>query len=124
MGRGNLVAGVCAVSLLALAPARRAEAASFGLHRYDVGGEILAARAVDVDGDGRLDLVAIVERRPEGGAARHDVVVLKTPKEPHGLAYYGDADVVRLACDGEESGERAEAGAVAVGRFGANGEVL
>src|SRR5436190_10468345 len=107
MGRGNLVAGVCAVSLLALSPARRAEAASFGLHRYDIGGKILAARAVDVDGDGRLDLVAIVERRPEGGTARHDVLVLKTPQEPHGLAYYGDADVVRMPCDGEDAGARA-----------------
>jgi hypothetical protein len=124
MGRGRLLFAVGAASLLGLAAPRGAEAGPFGLHKLDLGGRILAARAIDVNGDGRLDLVAIVERRPEGGAARHDVVVLTTPKEAHGLAYYADADVVRMPCDGPEAGARAEAGALAVGKFGAAGEVL
>ena len=124
MGRGRLVLAVWTASLVGVAAPRGAEAASFGLHKLDLGGKVLAARAIDVNADGRLDLVAIVERRPEGGAARHDVVVLTTPQEPHGIAYYGAADVVRLPCDGADAGIRASSGALAVGRFGTKGEVL
>jgi hypothetical protein len=126
MGRGNPVLRAGAALLVALAVPSAGEAAEFGLHKFDIGGKVLSARAIDVNADGRLDLVLIVERRPEGGAAQHDLVLLTTPKTANGLAYYGKQDVVRLPCDGEQAGYRAYAGAVALGRFGtkAHGETL
>ena len=123
MGRGNPVLRAGAALFVALAAPSAAKAAEFGLHKFDTGGKVLSARAIDVNADGRLDLVLIVERRPDGGGAQHDLLVLKTPKAANGLAYYAKEDVVRLPCDGEEAGYRAWAGAVAIGRFGHKGEV-
>lgn len=110
-------AAIAALLLLA----RAAEAKpSFGLYRFDPQGKVRAVRAIDANGDGRLDLVAIVERPREGQTPATEILVLRTPAKPAGPAFYGDADVTRIPCDVPP---RDGAGALALGRFGPKGEV-
>lgn len=101
---------------LALLPGREAWALDVGRHRLDPGGRIKAARAVDLDADGRLDLVLLLEPR-EGKVA--SLLLLKTPATPDPKSFFRaeDRTVIRL------DGPLAETGAVAIGRFGAHGEV-
>jgi hypothetical protein len=111
-----------AVSALLLAGVAVAEAADVGTHRYDPRGHVRAARAADVDRDGRQDLVLLVENPRGDGAASTDVVILRSPAEPDAKTWFRPADETRLPCDGEAAGVRARAGAVAIGRFGPRGE--
>jgi hypothetical protein len=104
---------------VALAPP--AAAAETGAFELDPGGRVRAARAADVDGDGRKDLLLLVESR-RGDATHTDLVVARTPKTPAPATYFAPAGVTRLPCSGDGAGARAKAGAVAIGRFGPAGE--
>ena len=86
-------------------------------------GRVKAVRARDVNGDGRTDLVVVVERREADRLPATEVVVLRAPGDPDVASFFRDADVVRIPCSGEAAGGRARAGAVAIGRFGPKGEV-
>ncbi len=59
-----------------------AEAADMGTYRFDPGGEVVDVRVVDMDADGRRDLVLIV-REPESGD--ETLVVARTPATPTSL---------------------------------------
>jgi hypothetical protein len=96
--------------------ARDAAALEVGRHRLDPGGKVRAARSVDLDGDGRLDLVLLLEPR-EGKTA--SVLLLRTPTTPDPKTFFRAEDRTVIRCEGA----LAEAGAVAVGRFGLRGEV-
>ncbi|MCC7137969.1 MAG: VCBS repeat-containing protein [Planctomycetes bacterium] len=115
-----------ALSLAPLALAARVAAADgvgFGLYRCPAEGKVRAVRAVDADGDGRRDVVALVERKDASGAARQEVVVWRTPAAPVARTFFDPAATLRVACDGPEAGPRARAGAVALGRFADGGGV-
>lgn len=95
---------------------RRRSVAEVGKYLFDPGGRVRAVRTADVDEDGRLDVLALVQDAQHG----EDVLlVLRTPHRPVEKRYYPDEHVVRIPCDGE----LAAAGAVAVGRFGPEGAV-
>jgi hypothetical protein len=111
-----------AVTALLLAAAA-AEAADVSLHEWPARGRVRAARATDLDADGRKDLVLLVENPPGEGPATTDLVLLRAPAEPDPKRWYRPADEVRLPFDGPKAGVRARAGAVAIGRFGPHGEV-
>jgi|GEM_PF-2449901 len=93
-----------------------AEAGPFemGRQRFDPGGKVKAARAFDVDGDGRRDLVLLVEPRESKTV---QVVLLRTPPQPDARAFFRPEGVTRLTCDGD----LAAVGALALGRFGPDG---
>ena len=114
-------------TLLALAVlglcARAAAAADVTAARLDVGGRIKSVRASDLDGDGRADLVLLVERKEADQPARREIVLLRSPGEPAPGTFFRESELVRIPCSGDEAGERARAGAVAIGRFGPKGEV-
>ncbi len=110
-----------AVVVLLLLAASPSFALDAGLYRFDPKGRVKGVRAADLTGDGRLDLVLLVERTAADGTYETDVVVLKTPATPDARAWFVAADAVRIPCDGPAAGARATAGAVAVGRFGASG---
>jgi hypothetical protein len=96
MRRGALVAA----ALVVLAGPRRAEAGrGVDLYKFDPGGRVRAVRTVDVDGDGRRDVVAIVEVPRPGEAARTELVWLRTPEKPAPGTFWSPADVKRLSCD-------------------------
>jgi hypothetical protein len=99
---------------LGLVLARAATAQEIGRHRFDPGAKVRAARAIDVDGDGKRDVVLLLEPR-EGKTWQ--VLLLRTPATPDPKSFWTDAAATRIACDGE----LAEAGAVACGRFGPQG---
>src|SRR5437868_988622 len=69
--------------LAAAATARPASAgpAGLGTYKFPVDGKVRGVRAADVDGDGRKDLVVLVERRLDG-VAQQEVWVLPTPATP------------------------------------------
>jgi hypothetical protein len=119
VSRGLAVAA--AAALVAAAP--RADAAEVGLYVLPAGGRVRAVRAVDVDGDGRRDLVLLVARASGDDGVRNEVVVLRTPAKPVAKTFFDPAAALRIPCDGDAAGARATAGAVAVGRFGPKGEV-
>ncbi len=104
-------------------PLRTAFAADVTPARLDLGGKIKAVRARDLDGDGRVDLVVLVESREPDKLPATELVLLRSPVEPASGTYFGAKDQVRIACSGDAAGARARAGAVAIGRFGAKGEV-
>ena len=108
---------------LGLSGARAAEAKDVALGTLDPEGRVRAVRAIDVDGDGRLDLVVLVEVASAEGPPTNDVLILRTPKDPDPRSFFRVADVTRIACDGPAAGGRATAGALAVGRFGEKGRV-
>jgi hypothetical protein len=110
-----------AITAALLAAASAAHALEVGLHKYAPRGRIRAARTADADGDGRKDLVLLVENPPGDGPATTDLVVLRAPKEPDPKAWFRAADEIRIPCDGPAAGVRARAGAIAVGRFGPKG---
>jgi len=105
------------LSLLALAlgSGRDAWAGGEATYRFDPGGRVRAVRVLDVDGDGRRDLLVLLKH--EGGA--EELLVLRTPKKPVPHTYYPPDHVTRIDC----GGSRAQAGAVAIGRFGPKGGV-
>lgn len=102
--------------LLGGALAAPAEAGPFemGRQRFDPGGKVKAARAFDVDGDGRRDVVLLVE--PKEGKTMQ-VVLLRTPAEPDPKTFFRPEGVTRITCDGD----LAAVGALALGRFGPAG---
>src|SRR5688572_13886458 len=115
-----VVAGVAALG--PCAPSAAAEGAEPSLYRLALGGKVRAVRAIDVDGDRRRDLVVVLDAKVDE-AIREEVVVLRTPKAPVASTFYDPARVVRIACDGPAAATRVRAAVVAVGRFGAAGEV-
>ncbi len=90
-------------------------AAERGTYLYDPGGQVRSVRVVDVDADGRRDLVVLLET-PNG---EEQLLVLRTPATPVKRSFYPADHVTRIPC----GGPRARAGAVAVGRFGPEGAV-
>ncbi len=96
-----------------------AEALDAGTYKFDVGGTIRGVRAADLDGDGLTDLVVLAERT--NGDAKtpiEELVILRASKSPTRKTYFDAARAVRVPCNGS----LADAGAVAVGRFGPKGE--
>lgn len=84
--------------------------------RWKAPGAVRAVRAIDLDRDGRKDLVLLVET-----SSAHEVVVLRTPPVPHPDTYFPDDAVRRWPLDGDDAGTLASAAALAVGRFGPQG---
>ncbi|MFO0931516.1 MAG: VCBS repeat-containing protein [Planctomycetota bacterium] len=116
---------MCTAGLLLGAASPAAAADGLVTSRVPMPGAVRAVRAVDVDGDGRRDLVVLVAGKPatEGGAPAQEVVVLRTPATPAPGTYFPPEAIGRLPCDGPAAGDRATAAAVAVGRFGPKGAV-
>jgi hypothetical protein len=56
---GHARAAFAAAALAGLGS--RADAAEIGLYKVDPGGRVRAVRAADVDGDGRKDLLVLVQ---------------------------------------------------------------
>lgn len=102
-----------ALLLAAAGLGREARAAPTGKYLVEVGGDVRGVRVIDADGDGRLDLVALVRLEDE----RYELVVLRTPAAPAKRRLFPPDHVVRIPC----TGARAAAGAVAIGRFGPKG---
>ena len=100
--------------LLMAVCARGAEAASFSTYRFDPRGKVRAVRVLDMDGDGRPDLIVLLED-PNTGA--DEIVVARTPAKPTPRTFFPADHITRIPC----SGDLAQAGAVAVGRFGPKG---
>lgn len=84
-----------------------------GTYLFDPGGSVRATRVLDVDADGRLDLVVLLERKD----GVEEIVILRTPRTPVKRSFYPADHVTRIPCDGPRAG----AGAVCVGRFGPQG---
>jgi hypothetical protein len=87
-----------------------------GKYRFDPGGKVRAVRACDLDGDGRMDLALLLEPR-EGRLSQ--LLLLTTPANPDAKTFFRAENALRIHCDDKLAG----AGAVALGRFGPNGEV-
>ncbi len=113
MARRYLVA--LAALVLGLSSPRQAEARNAGTYLVDPGGRVSAVRALDVNADGRLDLVVLVQ---DAKTADQSVLVMRTPSEPVKRHYYPPDHVNRIVL----TGDLADAGAMAVGRFGPKGE--
>lgn len=102
-------------ALLGALPAAPAAALEIGRHRLDPGGRVKAVRALDLDRDGRQDLVLLLEAREGRGGS---LLLLRAPAAADARTFFPAAGGVRLALDGD----LAQAGAVALGRFGPEGE--
>ncbi|MFM8980874.1 MAG: hypothetical protein ACKOSS_10510 [Planctomycetia bacterium] len=111
-----LLALPLALLLLVSRAPRPAWAGEIGRHRLGAGGVVKVVRAIDLDGDGRKDLVLLLEGQ-QGRSS--EVLLLRTPATPDAAAYFPGELRTRLPCEGELAG----AGALAVGRFGPGGEV-
>lgn len=101
--------------LAAVSFVRPAFALETGKYRFDPGGKVRAVRACDLDGDGRMDLVLLLEPR-EGRLSQ--LLLLTTPATPDAKTFFRAENAVRIPC----GDDLATAGAVALGRFGPNGE--
>ena len=71
-----MLLAACLLALAAGGAPAEAGAFEMGRHRFDPGGKVKAARAHDVDGDGRRDVVLVVESA--GGKSTH-VLLLRAP---------------------------------------------
>lgn len=111
---------VLVAPLLAPGVPRAAAAEEVGRYLFEPGGKVQGIRTADVDRDGRTDLVLLLSRPAEGGARRPEIVVLRTPESPVPRSFYPPEAVSRIPVD---QGALAAAGAVAVGRFAADGGV-
>ncbi len=100
-----------------LSAGRGAEALDAGMYKFEVGETIRGVRAADLDGDGLTDLVVLSERG-ESTQAEEALHFLFATKTPTRKTYFDPKRAIRVPCDGALG----DAGAVAVGRFGANGE--
>ena len=114
MTRRSAPALLLLLALAAAAP-ERALAAERATYLFDPGGRIQATRILDVDADGRPDVIVLL--RKEDGA--QEILLLRTPAVPVKRSFYPPDHVVRIPCEGPG----ATAGAVAVGRFGPQGAV-
>ncbi len=110
------LAAALTVSLLARAEAAEGPA----VFSYAVGGQVQSMRAVDLQGDGRPDLILLVETMSEEGHPAQHLVLLRTPARATPGSFFAPGSVVRIDL---ERGPYAEAGAVSVGPFGEQGEV-
>ncbi len=90
-----------------------AAAADRGTFLFDPGGRVQATRVLDVDADGRPDLVVLLKQ----ASGAQELLVLRTPAQPVPRSYYPPDHVTRIPCGGQS----ADAGAVTVGRFGPKG---
>ena len=107
-----------ALLLVLVASGERAGAGEPTKYRFQPGGRVQAMRAADVNADGRLDLVLLLARPQEGGGRTQELVVLATPAAPMPGRFFPAEAVHRIPVD---EGALATAGAVALGRFGADG---
>ena len=97
--------------LLAAHAAPRAEAAPTGKYLVEAGGTVRGVRVIDADGDGRQDLVLLVEN----AKGEDEIVVLRTPETPKKRSLYPADHMTRIPAPPSLGG------AVAVGRFGPKG---
>ena len=111
MPRLLTLSSVLLACLLGLPPAAAGDLSTYLL---EPGGKVREVRVFDLDGDGRRDVIAIVHT-PAGA---EQVLVLRTPETPVRRRLFPEDHVVRIALDGT----LAQAGALAVGRFGPKGE--
>jgi hypothetical protein len=113
-----------AAVLLVLAGLVAAERVAFGvetdLYTFDPGGRIEAARAADLDRDGRQDLILLVTRLTPDRGERQELVTIRAPRAREPEAFWKEAKILRLPLD---QGPAEGAGAVAVGAFGPSGEM-
>src|SRR5262245_35175548 len=61
---------------------------TFGLFKQPIDGKIRDVRAADMDGDGRKDLVVLVETKRADGAPQQEVQVLRTPAAPNPKSFF------------------------------------
>ena len=97
-----------------------AEAARFGAYKLPLDGVIVDMRAMDLDGDDRAEVVALMEptaeKRADGAVAW--LALLRGPSQTTARTWFDPAAEVRIPLDGE----LARVGAIAIGRFGPGGE--
>lgn len=93
---------------------RAAEAGTLGTYDFDPHGRVRAVRILDMNGDGRPDLVLLLENAQTGA---HEILIARTPAKPTPRTFFAAGQITRIPCDGA----LANAGAVAVGRFGPKG---
>ncbi len=102
------------LAILALG-GRDAQAGDRATYRFDPGGQVRAVRVLDVDRDGRRDLVVLLATKAGGD----ELLVLRTPAKPLPRRFFPRDHITRISC----GGSHAQAGAVALGRFGPKGGV-
>ena len=91
------------------------------LFRFPVDGQVESVRVADLNGDGRPDLVLLVETTNEEGHPAQHLVLLRTPATPKPGTFFTAEDAVRISL---EAAPYDEAGALSVGRFGPGGSNL
>lgn len=109
-----------AAALVAALLGRPAAAEGPAVFQYEVGGRVQSVRAIDLHGDGRPDLVLLVETTNAEGHPAQQLVLLRTPARAEPGSFFAPSSMVRINL---EDGPYAVAGAVSVGRFGEQGEV-
>ncbi len=109
--------GLIVLAALGLFPAA-AWAIEIGQYVFAPGGRVEDVRVLDVDGDGRKDLVFLLARSGEDGATREELLVLPTPATPVKGTFWTAQAARRVPLD---EGVAARAGAISVGRFGSGG---
>jgi hypothetical protein len=92
----------------------RAEAGSLATYRFDPGASILDVRVVDMDGDGRRDVVLLL-KDPSSGV--NSVLIARTPADPARKTFFPEGAVTRIPL----AGALETCGALSVGRFGPKG---
>jgi hypothetical protein len=113
--RRVLVAVIAAFASLAL-DVREARAFEGKTYAYEAPAPVRHVRAADVNGDGRADLIVLLD----GGAGPDEVLILESPRAPVPKTYFAKDAGTRVRCDGT----LADAGTLSVGPFGAAGAVL
>ena len=114
MQRSPVLAALLLTGLVSAALPGPAGATDLGTYRFDPQGRIRAVRVLDMDGDGRRDLVLLLEDKRTGG---EEIVIARTPAKPVARTFFPADHVTRIPC----TGPLADAGVVAVGRFGPQG---